>query len=177
LEGGATTCSLSPPRGLGEGDFRMKKTIMVLGYVFLVLIILAAAGIASLAIIGKRLDKESKVFVDSALPAIIEEWDISELQKRASPEFDDSVDYDDLEEYLGSLLELGKLEGYKGSTGESNITLSLGGYEITADYTASADFEKGSVEIQISLIKHNGAWQILDFRVSPEEFSERKDVV
>ena len=155
----------------------MKKIIMLLGYVFLAVIVLVVAGAASVAIIGKRLDKESKIYVDAALPAIITEWDISELQKRASPEYDASVDYDDLEDYFESLRQLGKLEEYQGSTGDSNITISLSGCEITADYTATADFEKGSVELQVSLIKRNGSWQILDFQVNPEEFTERKDVI
>lgn len=155
----------------------MKKIIMILGYVFLAVIVLLIAGAASVAVIGKRLDKDSKAYVDAALPAIITEWDVSELQKRASPEYDDSVDYDDVEDYFTSLQQLGKLEEYKGSTGDSNITISLSGYEITADYIANADFEKGSAEIQISLIKRDGSWQILDFKVNPEEFTERKDVI
>ncbi len=155
----------------------MKKIIMLLGYVFLAVIVLAIAGAASVAIMGKRLDKESKIYVDAALPAIITEWDISELQKRAGPEFDASVDYDELEDYFESLRQLGKLEEYQGSTGDSNITISLSGYEITADYTATADFEKGSVELQVSLIKHGNSWQILDFQVNPEESAERKDVI
>ena len=155
----------------------MKKTIMILGYVFLALLVVIAATSASLAIIGKKLDKESKAFVDAAIPAIISDWDIAELQKRASPELDETADYDDVEEYFGSLQQLGKFQEYKGSVGDSNITISLGGYEITADYTASADFEAGSVELQISLIRHNGQWQILDFKVSPEEFSQRNDVI
>jgi len=155
----------------------MKKTIMILGYVFLALIVVIAATIASIAIIGKKLDKESKAFVDAAIPAIVSDWDVAELQKRASPELDESVDYDDVEEYFGSLQQLGKFQEYKGSVGDSNITISLSGYEITADYTANADFEAGSVEMQISLIRHNGQWQILDFKVSPEEFTKRNDVI
>ena len=155
----------------------MKKTIMILGYVFLAFIVVIAATIASVAIIGKKLDRESKAYVDAAIPAIVSEWDVSELQKRASPELDESVDYDDVEEYFGSLQQLGKFQEYKGSVGDSNITISLSGYEITADYTANADFEAGSVEMQITLIRHNGQWQILDFKVSPEEFTERNDVI
>ncbi len=155
----------------------MKKIIMLLGYVFLAVIVLVVAGAASVAIMGKRLDKESKIYVDAALPAIITEWDISELQERAGPEFDASVDYDELEDYFESLRQLGKLEEYQGSTGDSNITISLSGYEITADYTATEDFEKGSVELQVSLIKHGNSWQILDFQVYPEESTERKDVI
>jgi hypothetical protein len=155
----------------------MKKTIMILGYVFLVFIIIIAVTIASVSIIGKKLDKESKAFVDAAIPVIVSDWDVAELQKRASPELDESVDYDDVEEYFVSLQQLGKFQEYKGSAGDSDITISLNGYEITADYTASADFEAGSVEIQISLIRHNGQWQILDFKVSPEEFTQTNNVI
>lgn len=155
----------------------MKKTIMILGYVFLALLVVIGLTIASVAILGKKLDKESKAFVDAALPAIVTDWDVTELQKRASPELNESVDYDDVEEYFASLQQLGKFQEYKGSTGDSNITISLSGYEITADYTASADFETGSVDMQISLIRHNGQWQILDFKVSPQEFTERNDVI
>lgn len=150
---------------------------MILGYVFLVFIIIIAVTIASVSIIGKKLDKESKAFVDAAIPVIVSDWDVTELQKRASPELDESVDYDDVEEYFVSLQQLGKFQEYKGSAGDSDITISLNGYEITADYTASADFEAGSVEIQISLIRHNGQWQILDFKVSPEEFTQRSNVI
>src|SRR5271169_6252714 len=110
----------------------MKKTMMILGYVFLALIVVIAATIASIAIIGKKLDKESKAFVDAAIPAIVSDWDVTELQKRASPELDESVDYDDVEEYFGSLQQLGTFQEYKGSVGDSNITISLSGYEITA---------------------------------------------
>jgi hypothetical protein len=156
----------------------VKKTIMILGYIFLVLIIGIVAGMGTLAVIGNRLDKESKAFVDAAIPAIISTWDVSEVEKRASPEFNDEVDYDELEQDFGVLQQLGKLVEYKGSTGDANITLSLQyGYEITADYTASAEFEAGSTNIRMSLIKRGGRWQILDFKINPEEFNERSDII
>jgi hypothetical protein len=156
----------------------MKKILIMTGFALLVLIAGVLVGLGSLAIVGKKLDKESKAFVDVALPAIVAEWDVDEIQKRASPEFDNEVDYDDLEHDLGLLRQLGKLVEYKGSKGEANITLSFqNGCEIAADYTATADFETGSADMQISLIKHGKQWQILDFRINPEEFTERKDVI
>ncbi len=156
----------------------MKKTIIILGYVFLALIIVLVAGMGTLVTIGNRQDRESKAYVDAALPAIISTWDIKEIEKRASPEFNDEVDYDELEQDFGVLQQLGKLVEYKGSTGDSNITLSFQyGYEISADYTASADFEEGSADMRISLIKHGGQWQILDFKVNPREFDERSDII
>jgi hypothetical protein len=156
----------------------MKKTIMALGYTFSVVIVLLIAGFVSLWVIGGRLDKESKAYVDVAIPAIVSRWDIGEIEKRASPEFNDVVDYDDLEEYFGAIRQLGNLVEYHGSMGDSNIMLSLQyGYEITADYTASADFEAGSADIQISLIKHDGQWQILDLTISPKSYNERRDII
>jgi len=156
----------------------MKKTIMVLGYLFLVIIVVTAAGTALLVVLGKKLDKESKTFADAAIPAIVSEWDLSEIQKRASPEFNEVVDYNELGQYLDTLQDLGMFEEYKGSTGEANIGISFyNGYEITADYTANADFEAGSVEIQISLIKHGGRWQILDLSIKPETYAEKKNII
>jgi hypothetical protein len=156
----------------------MKKVIMILGYIFLVLIVVLVAGIAIIAVIGKTLDKESKAFVDAAIPAIVSEWDVAEIQERASPEFNEAVDYDDLEQYFDTLQSLGKLEEYKGSKGEANIKISFqNGYEITADYTANADFEAGSVEIQISLIKQGGQWQIRDLKIRPETYMEKKNII
>jgi len=156
----------------------MKKMIMVLGYIFLVVIVVTATGTAIVAVQGKKLDKESKTFADAAIPAIVAEWDVSEIEKRASPEFNEVVDYDDLGQYLDTLQGLGTLEEYKGSTGEANIEISLqNGYEITADYSANADFEAGSVEIRISLIKHGGKWQILDLRIRPETYAEKKNII
>ncbi len=155
----------------------MKKAITVLGYVFIVFIVLMLAGASAVVVLGKKFDKESKAFVDTAVQAIAADWDIEELQKRASPEFNDAVDYDSLEEDFATLQQLGKLVEYKGSIGDSNITISRSGYVVTADYTAKADFEAGSAEVQISLVKRGGRWQILDFSVSPESFNERKDVV
>jgi hypothetical protein len=156
----------------------VKKAIMILGYIFLVLIVVLIVGFISLTVLGNRLDKESKAFVDAAIPAIVSTWDVSEIEKRASPEFNDEVDYDGLEQDFGVLQQLGKLVVYKGSTGDADITLSLQyGYEITADYTASADFEAGSTNIRMSLIKNGGLWQILDFKINPEEFNERGDVI
>ena len=155
----------------------MKNTIKVMGFTILVIIILLGAGMAFLAIIGRTLDKESKAYVDAAVPAIIAEWDINELEKRASPEFNEGADYEKIEQMFVMLQRLGKLEEYNGSAGDASITISFTGFEISAEYTAIADFETASAEIQISLIKHGRRWQILGFRIRPVSFSERNDII
>ena len=155
----------------------MKKIITVFGYAFIVFIVLMIAAAVTVVVLGKKFDNESRAYVDTAVQAIAADWDIAELQKRASPEFNDAVDYGDLEDDFTTLQQLGKLVEYKGSSGDSNITISLGGYAVTADYTAIAEFEAGSAEMRVSLVRRKGRWQILDFTVNPESFVERKDVV
>jgi hypothetical protein len=156
----------------------VKKVIMILGYIFLAIIVVVIAVVGSIAVIGTRLDKESKSYVDAAIPAIVSTWDVSEIEKRASPEFNNEVNYDDLEQDFEALQQLGDLVEYKGSTGDANISFFHHfSYEITADYTARAQFEEGTTMMRMSLIKHGDQWQILDFTINPEEFTGRKDII
>lgn len=156
----------------------MKKIITILGYIFLTIIAGTVITVGVLFFEGKKLDKESKAYADTAIVAITTAWDVAELKKRASPELENEVDYDEIQAYMDSLGELGKFVSYQGSNGESTITLSPRyGYEITAEYTGTVNFEAGSAEIQILLIKQEGQWQILDFRVDPQMYTEDKNVV
>ncbi len=152
----------------------MKKLISI----FLPVVLLFLAAVAAVAVLVNNLNKESKLFVDAAVPAIIADWDVREIQKRASPEFNATVDYDDMLQMFDILRDLGDLQEYYEAAGESKITLSLeSGLVITALYEASADFEEGSADIQISLIRHGGQWQILGFKVAPGEREERKNII
>jgi hypothetical protein len=156
----------------------MKKVIMALGYLFLICVVLLIAAALIVVIQGKKLDRESRAYVDMAIPAIISNWDVKEVEKRASPEFNSGVDYDDLDELFNLMQNLGSLTEYHGSTGNANLTISFRhGYEITADYAANAEFEAGAVEVQMSLILHGGQWQILDLTIIPEEYRIRNDII
>jgi hypothetical protein len=156
----------------------VKRTVKNLAYTLLTLGVVLLISTVTVVITGSVLDKESKAFVDTAIPAIVSDWDVEEIRKRASPEFDKTVDYDDMQQLFDVLRGLGDLHEYGGSTGESRIIISFeDGMVITAVYDASADFESGSAEIQISLIKHNGLWQILGFKITPEDAEARKDII
>ncbi len=156
----------------------MKRTITLLGCVFLALVVVLASVFGALVLNGKRLDKESRAYADSAVPAIAADWSVDELRKRASQEFDSAVDYDEIADYFDTLHQLGAFVSYQGSSGESTISISFRyGLEITADYAASVDFEDGSAEIQILLIKQDNLWQILDFKVTPGTFEEDRNIV
>lgn len=156
----------------------MKRSITLLGYISVALIVVLTAVFGVLFMAGKRLDRESKAYIDSAVPAIASDWSLDELKKRASREFDDAVDYEEIADYFDTLRQLGGFVSYQGSSGEATISVSFRyGYEITAEYAASADFEEGSAEIQVLLIKQDGLWQILDFKVAPQAFEEDRNIV
>ncbi len=140
-----------------------------------VLLTFAAAVVASA---GKSLDKESKAFVDTAVQAIVSGWDVEELQKRASDEFNNSVDDADLIRYFAILRKMGSLREYRGAMGESQITLSfLNGVAITAVYSASADCDEGAVDLQLTLIKQKGRWWILGIRITPRELADDNNTI
>ena len=147
---------------------RMKKFFIVLGAIFLTLILLGAIGIGIAAFRGAALDKESKAYVDAAVPVIISSWNTQELLSRASPEFNQATKTDDVERFFRTLRLLGKMQKYQGSKGQSVISRILGkGTTISADYLVKAEFEGGTAKIYVKLIKHRNLWQIGGFRVEP----------
>jgi hypothetical protein len=146
----------------------VKKFFIILGAIFLALIALAAIGIGISLFNGAALDKESKAYVDAAVPAIVTSWSPQELLNRASPELTETTRPEDIERFFQSLRSLGKLRQYKGSQGESVTSRILGkGTTISGNYLATAEFEAGSAKIYLKLIKHGNHWQIGGFHVEP----------
>lgn len=145
----------------------MKKTLTVLGWIFLALLVLVGALAGYLSYIGPRLDASSKAYVDGQIPAIVSGWSGDELLKRAAPELRQVVtDKKQLDQLFANLSRLGKLKHYDGSKGEANITLTLRqGRVVTASYVASAKFENGPAQIAVRLIRHGSQWQLLYFNV------------
>jgi hypothetical protein len=149
----------------------MKKLLIVLGVVFLAIIVLAVIGIGIVAVKGAALDKQSKAYVDSAVPAIVSGWDEQELLSRASPEFMQATDKDDLDKLYAMFRKLGSMREYQGSEGQSNMSYtSENGRRTIAVYAAKARFDAGSAVIKITLIKHGDEWQIMAFRVDSDVF-------
>jgi hypothetical protein len=149
----------------------MKKLLIVLGVVFLAIIVLAAIGIGIVAVKGAALDKQSKAYVDSAVPVIVSGWDEQELLSRASPEFMQATDKDDLDKLYAMFRKLGSMREYQGSEGQSNMSYtSENGRRTIAVYAAKARFDAGSAVIKITLIKHGDEWQIMAFRVDSDVF-------
>jgi hypothetical protein len=145
----------------------MKKFLMVLGAVFLVLIVLVGGLVGYAIFTGTQLDASSKAYVDESVPAIATDWSKDELVKRASPQLREQASDVQIEQLFGTLAnKLGAFKSYDGAKGDSNINFTTtAGKIITASYIAKATYQYGKAEIQIKLIQHAGAWQILGFHV------------
>jgi uncharacterized RDD family membrane protein YckC len=115
------------------------------------------------------LDKESKAYADSAIPAILSTWSEKELLDRASPEFKQSVTTDQLDRLFRRFSGLGSLQKCEPAEGKTTISPTPEGREwvLSGQYTAKATFEKGEASIKLGLIKHKPGdqWQIQSFDV------------
>jgi hypothetical protein len=144
----------------------MKKFFIILGSIFLALIVLGVIGIAFIAIRGGALDKESKAYADSAIPAIVTTWSEKALLDRASPEFKKAVTLDQLDRLFRWVSALGRLQKCESADGHALMSAtSQTGKMISAQYTARATFERGEGTITLGLIKHGDQWQIIRFNV------------
>ncbi|HEY6873033.1 MAG TPA: hypothetical protein VI298_09950 [Geobacteraceae bacterium] len=151
----------------------MKKTLMILGGIFLAILVAGVVGFVFIATKGSALDKDSKQYVDTAVPAIVSQWNKQELINRAGPELMKTVKDNDFEKLFTMFRKLGAFKKYTGSEGQANISVtSKHGKVTTAAYVAKADFENGPAEIQVTLIKHADKWQILGFRINSKVFLE-----
>ena len=152
----------------------MKKFFIILGSIFLAVIVLGAIGIAFVAIKGSALDKESKAYADSAIPAIVTSWSEKELLDRASPEFKKAVTIDQLDQLFRVFATLGRLQKCEPALGQSLMSATTqNGKTVSGQYTANATFEKGEATIKLGLIKHGDQWQILGFHVDSPVFVPR----
>jgi hypothetical protein len=152
----------------------MKKVLMIFGAIFVILVVIAVLGVAIVAVRGNALDKESKQYADTTIRAIISQWDIREIQSRASPEFKAAVKDDDLEKLVKMFRRLGKLNTYNGAKGQANMSVTTqDGKVISALYVGTADFDTGPAEIKLSLIKHGSHWQLLGLIINSKIFLDQ----
>ena len=149
------------------GGDNMKKTLMILGGIFSVLIILGVVGFIIMAIIGTGLDKESKAYVDDVTPKILSNLNKETLFKYSSDELKNSATSEEIDKIFSFFEKLGKFKEYKGSKGQSYTNIDLvKGKQILGYYTAQADFESEPATISITAIKKDNGWQILNFHIN-----------
>jgi hypothetical protein len=146
----------------------MKKLLIILGVIFLIVIILVAAGIAFVAVRGSALDKQSKAYVDRNVPLIFSSWDDQVLWSQASPEFVQATTKDKQDRlFVGLSHKFGKMQAYQGCDGQAYMNDSAHSGEVVgAVYTARLIFDAGPADIKVTLIKHGDKWQIEGFNIN-----------
>jgi hypothetical protein len=150
----------------------VKKFLAVLGVIFLVVIVVGAIGLGYIAYRGNALDKESKAYVDTAIAAIVTNWNKKELLERASPEFKQAVTDAQIDQLFHQFAVLGRFITFDSATGQALAYVSpKSGKIITAEYQAKCYFEKGGAMIKVKLIKHADQWQILSLNVDSPQFT------
>jgi len=143
-----------------------KKILIAWSSAALALLALLAALVSCIALAGNRLDRTSKAYVDENIPRIVSGWSESELRRCSSPELLQVAGKDQIVSLFLELKALGPLRSYRGSRGEANMLFSMQkGRLTTAEYVASAEFERGSASVRVRLIRRGGQWQILQFYV------------
>ncbi len=151
----------------------MNKFFAVLGIIFLCLILVAVIGFSIMSVIGGRLDKESRAYVDQLVPVITQSWDSGELISRASPEFLKVASQEKLESFLKICAgKLGNFKKYNGAKGEATIQVTPAGKVVVANYIAQVDFERAPADVKITLIKRDKEWKILGFHINSDAFFE-----
>ena len=153
----------------------MKRAFTALGVIFALILVAILVGGVFLFVRGDALDRESKTYADAAIRAIVTSWDVTQLERRESPEFRKATTPEQLATLFSSFRRLGKLREYNGLIGQAlMVATTQNGGSITASYITDADFENGSAKIQINLVKHGDQWQILGFRVNAGKLKPRE---
>jgi hypothetical protein len=134
----------------------------------LIIIVAAVIGLGVFFYKGHELDAESKLFIDSAIPAITATWSQEQLLDRSTMELRQSIKPDELNALFDRLSQLGPLVEYQGATGQATMSYLAGsGSAVSAAYDAKARFQNGSATFRILLLKRDGRWMIHNFHVDP----------
>jgi hypothetical protein len=140
---------------------------MGLGALFVVIVILVSSLLGYAAFQGRGMDRQSKAYADAAIVAVTSDWDLTQLEDRASPALMKIlVNQNFGQKLFTAFMRLGKLTKYDGSKGQSSTTIGIGEpSSTTAAYTAHAEFANGQADIDINLVKTGDQWLIYGFHV------------
>jgi len=147
----------------------MKRTLQVLGIIFITLALIVGGFFGYVAYTGNGLDASSKKYVDSNVPIIVQNWSEAAFKVRYAQQEMKNIDprqLDKLFQWFSN--SLGPMKEYCGSKGEANIFVSpQKGRVVSARYKVCAKFEKSDATIDVTLIQNKDkSWAIYGFHVN-----------
>lgn len=146
----------------------MKKFLIGCGSLCVIFIAIVAGLIFLFVSKASKLERSAQEYMDTTIPGIITDWSTQTLLDQASPELLKTVTPDQMARYFEKFHQLlGPLQSYHGARGGTRYTYTTeDGRRDLGEFTVFADFEKGEAEIKVSLIRHDGKWQISGFHVN-----------
>jgi len=147
----------------------MRKIIGICAAASAAVLLTFAVAVAMVAVESKKLDLESRQYAESAILAVVSKWDASALMSRSSEQLGASVQgADEVRSVFSGFRILGRLKHYAGCYGSTSFLVEGDGKALVmAEYSARAQFQNGTAEIRITLIRVRDSWKILRFAVSP----------
>ena len=110
-----------------------------------------------------RLQRSARLCSEEFVKQIVEGWSDDALLQRASPQFRDSVNPQELK--LGFSVLAQRVGGLKACSPAHGAVRRAEGKPLTAAYAVPCQFEQAAATIHITLIRAGDGWQILGFSV------------
>ena len=150
----------------------MKQFLTILGGIFAVILVVIIVALAIFIPRAFKLDRDATAYIQNVVPKIVAHWNAQELVDRATPELLSAAKSPEdigrlfvMFRRLGALKRLDTPKGsvYSGAfTGSGSVTIG--------NYTAQADFEKGTATLQIQLRRVGDTWRINGFHINSDVF-------
>ncbi|MGB7257429.1 MAG: hypothetical protein WBD48_05075 [Pseudolabrys sp.] len=152
----------------------MRKFFYGLGIFAAIVIVAGGIGFFVLARNGAALDTASKAYVKDSVVTIATNWDSNELWKRASPHLRTMAKQEELRGFFDAARDaLGPLVEYRGSQGQSLMSVVNSQSRVSASYVAQCHFQKGDAVIQVALVKQGDTWMIEGFHINSSVLMKR----
>jgi hypothetical protein len=148
----------------------MNKFFQIMGIIFCGLLVVGGIGFGVLSLQGMGLDKESKVYAEKLFPELLKDLRPETFVKFLAEEDKPKVDRTTMERMFskvrkdhGAFKKVGEIKG------EAMVHFTPAGKMVYAKYQAQAEYEKGTVPVQLTLVKKQ-EWRLtrIDYGRSKE---------
>lgn len=135
-------------------------------------LVVVALGWAIFVVSTKLYERGVQTYAEAAIVDIVSDWNEQALLERASPELFAITNRQEIDDIFLKYRQLGRLTGLSKGIGHLDVVYTTAGIRMTAVYLARARFERRSVAVKLSLVRHRGDWQIMGFDIMSDRPTE-----
>jgi hypothetical protein len=140
----------------------MNNVLKILGGLFLALLVMGAGIFGYAAIQGQKLDAESKIYVEAALPRVLADMSAANFLSFMDPADRAKMNAGAFDRFASDIRQrLGRFQSYDDLKGDSFQMYSTSGPNITARYLVRCQFEKGAVTATVTVRKAGENWSLM----------------